>query len=343
MKSLKPTLLSILAILAILAAAPAFACDLCACYTPRLAVVPDKTYGFYGGAAEQFTYFGTDRQNGKEVANPTGQYMASSNTQLFLGVTFFNNRAGVQFNVPLIYRSYKRPEGFDIERGHVSGIGDVSLLANWVVFKKESYPQESVTSKDGKSSALVQGATPDFSTSLNLIAGLKFPTGDSSRLAEEFHEVEVEGAPESGIHGHDLALGTGSYDGVFGAQFSVRYKAVFFQADAQFTWRGMGSHSYRYANDFIWSAGPGVYLVRNAASSLALIGVVSGETKGLDTFLGQPAADSGITSLYLGPAIVGTYGRFSGQVGVDLPVLMNTTAFQTTPDYRIRAGFAIQF
>jgi hypothetical protein len=28
-------------------------------------------------------------------------------------------------------------------------------------------------------------------------------------LKEEFHEIEIEGAPESGIHEHDLTLGTG--------------------------------------------------------------------------------------------------------------------------------------
>ena len=54
---------------------------------------------------------------------------------------------------------------------------------------------------------------------------LKFPTGDSSRLEEEFHEVEIPGAPENAIHGHDLTLGTGSYDGIFSARgVRSRYK-----------------------------------------------------------------------------------------------------------------------
>jgi hypothetical protein len=61
-----------------------------------------------------------------------------------------------------------------------------------------------------------------------LLTGIKFPTGDSSRLEEEFEEVEIPGAPESGIHGHDLTLGTGSYDGIFGEETSLRYKNFFF-------------------------------------------------------------------------------------------------------------------
>ena len=49
---------------------------------------------------------------------------------------------------------------------------------------------------------------------------------------------------------------------------------------------------------------------------------MSGETKGLGTFLGESAPDTGVTSLYVGPQIVASFGRFSGKVGVDLPVIM---------------------
>jgi hypothetical protein len=342
MKLFKLTLLSLLSIST---ASPILACDLCGCYTPRLEVTPEKSYGFYAGASEQFTHFGTDRMNGREVGNPTGQYLDSSNTQVVLGATFLDNRFGLQVNVPLIYRSFQRPEGFDIEHGHESGLGDVSLLANFVVFRKEAlfHETDGGLAKDGKTALPPGRGEPDFTASLNLIAGLKFPTGDASRIKEEFNEVEIEGAPESGIHGHDLALGTGSYDGIFGAQLALRYKAIFFQADFQYTWRGQGHYSYRYANDFSWDGGPGVYLIRNSRGSLALQAVVSGETKGKDTFLGESAEDTGITSLYVGPRIVASFGRVQGEVGVDLPTIMNTTAFQTTPDYRIRAGLTIHF
>ena len=337
--------LTLLSLISISTAAPALACDSCGCYTPTLEVTHEKPWGFYAGASEQFTHFGTDRQDGSKVGNPTGQYLDSSNTQIVVGATFFDNRFGLQLNVPLIYRSYKRPVGFDIQRGTVSGVGDVSLLANFVVLRKEALFRETGggLSKDGKTTLPVARGEPDFSATLNLSAGLKFPTGDSSRIKEEFNETEVEGAPESGIHGHDLALGTGSTDGVFGAQFFARYKAVFLQADAQFTWRGQGRYSYLYANDFSWSGGPGVYLFRRGANSLGLQCALSGETKGTDTFLSESAADTGVTSLYIGPRVIASFGRVAGEIGVDLPVLMNTTSFQTTPDYRIRAGLTIRF
>jgi hypothetical protein len=50
----------------------------------------------------------------------------------------------------------------------------------------------------------------DFAFSALFVGGAKFPSVDSSRLKEEFHEIEIEGAPESGIREHDLTLGTGS-------------------------------------------------------------------------------------------------------------------------------------
>jgi len=50
----------------------------------------------------------------------------------------------------------------------------------------------------------------DFAFSALFLGGAKFPSVDSSRLQEEFHEIEIESAPESGIHEHDLTLGTGS-------------------------------------------------------------------------------------------------------------------------------------
>src|SRR5206468_11511093 len=98
---------------------------------------------------------------------------------------------------------------------------DVSLLLKTVVFHYSSSGQRSFEFYGGKNPVAVEHE-PDFTASAVLLTGIKFPTGGSSRLAEEFHEIEIPGAPESGIHGHDLTLGTGSYDGIFGEQTSLR-------------------------------------------------------------------------------------------------------------------------
>jgi len=197
--------------------------------------------GWYAAVGEQFTRFATVQVDGREVANPTGQYENSSITQLVAGYDI-TSRFALQINLPLIYREFKRPEGFAIDRGTVSGLGDVSLLLKTVAFHYSS-PARRTFEVEGKNPIAIEHE-PDFTASAILLTGIKFPTGDSSRLEEEFHEVEIPGAPESGIHGHDLTLGTGSYDGIFGEQTSLRYKNVFFETNVQFTLRGDGTHQY---------------------------------------------------------------------------------------------------
>jgi hypothetical protein len=341
MKFLPQILISIILIASVAAAR---ACDLCGCYTPQLETQPltrtSWTSGLYGAVSEQFTHFATVQVDGEEVSNPTGQRLESSITQLVAGYGV-NRWLALQLNVPLIYRYFKRPEGFTIDRGTVSGLGDISVLAKVVVFHKEALAEKEVV-HDGKNSAVIEHE-PDLTISTVLLAGAKFPTGDSSRIKEEFNEVEIPGAPVSGIHGHDLTLGTGSYDGIFGGQTSMRYKNTFFDADIQFTLRGDGLHQYHFANDLTWNAGPGYYFIRQHDKIFGLQFVISGEHKEVDRFRGKPADDTGITSVFLGPRFVASLGRFSGELGADFPVSIQNTALQVVPDYRIRASFALRF
>jgi hypothetical protein len=58
--------------------------------------------------------------------------------------------------------------------------------------------------------------------------------------------------------------------------------------------RTEGDFDYRYANDLIWSTGPGVFLILNEDWTASLQFLVSGEDKGLDKFRGEKAEDTGI-------------------------------------------------
>src|SRR6266446_5754002 len=303
MKSLRLFLLvSLVAVVAM----PSDACDLCGCYTPQLEAMSgmesqsSKSWwnGFYGAVGEQFTRFATVQIDGREVANPTGQYENSSITQLVAGY-IINDRFALQLNIPFIYREFKRPEGFAIDRGTESGLGDVSLLLKTVAFHYASAARRKLEFEGKNPVAIVH--EPDFTISAVLLTGLKFPTGDSSRINEEFHEINVPGAPESGIHGHDLTLGTGSYDGIFGQQISLRYRDFFVGETIQFTLRGDGLHQYHFANDLSWDGGPGYYFIRNPQTIAGLQFVISGEHKDVDRFRGKPAEDTGITSVFVGP------------------------------------------
>ena len=322
------------------------ACDLCGCYTPQLETMPPMdlvrpvTAGGYAAIGEQFTHFGTLQIDGHEVANPTGQYLNSSITQLVAGYSI-NSRFALQINLPIIYREFKRPEGFAIDRGTETGPGDVSLLLKTVAYH---YPSATRKKFDvsGKNPVAVE-QEPDFSASVVFLTGIKFPTGDTDRIKEEFEEIEVPGAPESGIHGHDLTLGTGSYDGIFGEQFSLRYKSFFFEADIQFTLRGDGRHQYDFANDLIWSGGPGYYVIRNRETIVGLQLVISGEHKDVDRFRGEKAEDTGVTSVFIGPRLVVSHGQFSAEIAGELPVSIDNTALQIVPEYRLRAAISVNF
>src|SRR5213592_998052 len=242
-------------------AMPAFACDVCSVYSAAQAR-GEVGQGLFAGAAEQFTRYGTLQDESHKAPNDVGQYLDSSVSQLFIGYNF-NERFGVQLNLPVIYRSFKRPEGFDVEWGTVSGLGDISLIGHWAAFHSES---------------------KRHTLSWILVGGVKLPTGSSDRLEEELSETEIPGAPESGVHGHDLALGSGSVDGIVGAGFYGRWHRLFLRAGMQYAIRTKGDFDYRYANDLTWGGGPGYFLALNEDYTVALQLSVSGETKGRDAF-----------------------------------------------------------
>jgi hypothetical protein len=334
------------------------ACDLCGCYTPQIEAMPQTEMSAFGqpatantgggwlnrtyfAVAEQFTHFGTLQFEGNEVDNPSGQYLDSSITQLVFGYSI-SSRFALQVNVPLIYRSFERPEGFEIDRGTESGLGDVSLLGKFVLFHHQSGGSASLKFDDPKNPHFERQESA-FTASALLIGGIKLPTGNTDRIKEEFDEVEIPGAPESGIHGHDLTLGTGSYDAIIGGQTSVRYKSFFFQADAQFTWRGGGDHDYHFANDISWSGGPGFYFVRTPQTIVGLQCAVSGEHKDTDRLHGEPAEDTGITSVFLGPRVLLSHNKLTAELAVEIPVMIDNTALQAVPDYRLRGSFGIRF
>lgn len=300
---------------------PAAACDLCSIYSASQAM-GRRGKGFFAGVAEQFTYFGTLQDNGHAVPNPVGQRMESSISQLGLGY-YFNDRFDLQFNTPLIYRSFRRPEGFAIDSGTVSGLGDVVLASHFTLLDRE---------------------TTATTLAWKVLGGVKFPTGNADRLAEEFNEISVPGAPQSGIHGHDLALGSGSYDGLVGTSVFGRWHRSFLSGQVQYAIRSEGDFSYRYANELIWAGGPGYFLALGDKYSISLMMNISGEWKGLDTFQGTKVADTGITSVFMGPQFAFTWTQKLGvELGVDLPISIKNTALQVVPDYRVRASLTWHF
>lgn len=307
--------------------------------------------------------------------------MHSSISQIFAGYDF-GKTFGVQVNVPYIHRTFSRAEEGTIESGTESGLGDISLVGSWTALRVER---------------------GDFLLTARVTAGVKFPTGDSSRLREEGahadevgHEEghETEAVPEiskivqrqvftgryrvknanfvpvyhtvsekvilqqaqpareaqhseptrSGVHGHDLALGTGSIDGVFGADLRCQWKRAFFETGLQYTLRGEGLHSYDFADDLSWHAGGGMVVALGGNWTGALGVRFSGETKGEDSFHGERLDDTSITTVFVGPRLSMTHDeKLSVSLGIDFPIRRDNSGVQTVPEYRVRAGIDWQY
>jgi len=329
--------------------AVARACDLCAIYSAT--ELRESRTGLRLGVAEQFASYNTLQRDGEEVANPAGEWLNSTITQFVAGYNL-TPRLGVQVNVPLISRYFRRQEATGVAHGDESGIGDLSLLANYGAYSD---------------------VTENGVVRLNLIGGFKLPSGNSHRLKEELAEPghQHDGAaafdqiPErfqpaggfglhhggdddaempSGIHGHDLALGSGSLDGVFGAQLFWSWQRLFLQSAIQYIVRTQGSFDYQYADDLMWSGGPGAFVLVGHDYTLGVQAVLSGESKGKDTLAGMPADDTAITSFYAGPGLLFTWGTSLGaELAGDIPLVQNNSALQIVPDYRVRGGFSWRF
>ena len=124
----------------------------------------------------------------------------------------------------------------------------------------------------------------------------------------------------------------------------MRYRSFFFDAETQFTLRGDGAHQYHFANDLSWSGGPGYYFVRKPGVRLSGCNAsAQASTKTWIVFAVEAAEDTGITSVFLGPRIVVSVGKISGELAAELPVSIDNTALQVVPDYRLQASVAIRF
>ena len=331
-------------ILAAAFAPPVMACDMCSVYA-AIQAQGGGSKGFFSGIVEQYTHYSTLQNNGQKVDNIYGQYLDDSVTTVFAGYKL-NERLDLQFNVPVIYRSYQRPVGngttTSLQTGTESGLGDASLIGNFVAYRK---------------------IEKDFSINWSVLGGVKFPTGDTIRLSDpEYHtgggshgfhattgtssaasQTAVQ-TTNSGVWSHSLALGSGSLDGVVGTSVSARWKRLFFNSGVQYSVTTEGDYSHQYANDLTWQGGPGYYFALKEDYTLSLQAVVSGDDRGNDTFSGVSDGHSAETIVYLGPQISFTWKeKLSVLMAVDVPLSVANDGLQIVPDYKVRAALRWNF
>jgi hypothetical protein len=323
----------------LLSARGALACDICAVYTAMEA--KEAKPGLFAGIFEQWSDFGTLQQDGDEVDYGAGEDLRSSITQVYVGYQM-NHRFGVQVTAPYIDRSFRRAEGHAVERGSEAGLGDLVVMGT---------------------ARLYESLSDTSLVTWGVAAGLKLPTGASDRLGEEAGEEEADHDEDrvalpavalplpheghgtaSGVHGHDLALGSGSTDGLLGTSFAWRQRRWFGAAAAQYALRRRGDFDYRYADEVTWEAQAGGFVFLRHEDSLSLALRVSGEKKGEDSAGADRADDTAIDAIYVGPQAAFSRSRsLYAEAAVELPVRQRNSGLQLVPDVRLRCGLTWRF
>jgi len=319
------------------------ACDLCAIYSASDAR-GESGDGLQFSVAEQFVSFHTLQFEGGEVTGANPDFMDSSITHLVPGYNF-SRRLGVNLNVPLVHYSFQRsdarysltdPVAFYTERGTESGLGDAALIGRF---------------------AVLDVSHMKYGVVVNVLAGVKFPTGDASRLKDEAGQTRIfdallpPGTPHdplghsiSAVHQHDLAPGSGSFDGIMGLTVNSRWERWFFNCQFQYYWRTEGEATFQYGNELMLSGGPGRYVLLNERYTFSLQVNAAYETVARDRLFGRKSDRTEMTAWYAGPQVLFTWGtHLSAAAGADLPVRIENNGFQAVADYRVRGSVAWRF
>jgi len=352
MKSLVRRVAAATATACVVGIGSANACDICGIYSAVQFENP-SAHSFRVGLAEQFTDLRRVQRDGNYVDNVDHQFLKSSVTQV-LSSYDVSNSTSLQLVLPVIGRDYRRIQEGEPQNGSLFGIGDMSLIGNYVP---------------------VHYSNGDTIVRWRLFTGVELPTGDAHMLGEEatpgHHEPEApagdddhgedaghddhmghkhggvdhQSGAENAIHGHDLALGSGSWDVPFGTGVTLQYGKYVSQTDAQYTMRTPGAYDYKYANDWVWATALGRYLYLTDDSQVSLRARLSGQYKGKDTGKGGYVyEDTAMNTTFIGPEVTALlHHSWLGVLGWDVPVNTNNSDLQMAPSWRIRATLTYRF
>lgn len=311
------------------------ACELCAINNATSARA--EAAGFVFSLGEQYIYAHTPQLHGEPLPEQphtflNDQYLDTSITHLIPGYNF-NRDFGLSLNVPIVRKDYTYYRFGDLGNttGKSEGLGDLALVLRWTPWS-------------------VQKMT--HSVRFNLFGGVKMPTGDTRHLREDvqqeayFDQVFGVGHDHafSAVHLHDLTLGSGSYDGIFGVTAKARWKKLFATAEGQYYLRTHGESDFKFGDTVMVSGGPGMYLFVASAFTFGLQGVMRYENTERSLYGSKPSGQTGMREIYAGPEIFVTAGpHFSAKVGGDIPVDIRNNGLQIVPDWRIHGSLTWSF
>jgi hypothetical protein len=319
------------------------ACDLCAVYRASDANGANAS-GLVVSVAAQFIPYRTLQFEGREVAAPFQDKLDHTVTHFVLGYNV-TPKWGVSLNVPLVHLAYQRtdfrystvnPPVLFTESGTETGMGDISVIGRVAILQKSEM---------------------DYAVQVNLLGGIKLPTGDSDRVAEEMEQTRIYnsllppntphdplGHSIAAVHPHALALGSGSVDGIFGITVNSRWQRLFLNVQAQYYLRTEGRSGFRFGDELMFSGGPGVFVWLDKAGSLSLQANAIFDRMGRDKLDGVTSDRTGSSAWYLGPILNATWGdRLTANLGVELPLRIENGGYQAVADLRVHGGVAWRF
>jgi len=343
--------------LAILLVAKTEACETCAVYSPP--ELRKLLLGEHNDDAKLnwFTRYSKldQRINGTREEPNMGEEIDSFINQLSLEYAL-TPKLKAQISVPYLHRDFKRLQDGALVSDDESGVGDISVLGKFKICETEK---------------------SDRSLIVTLLAGLKTPTGDSDRLGETDHHEESAGAhghgaeesaghgteeaaghgseesaghghssaghAESAISGHDVALGSGSWD-VFGG-IKAEWASDNWLADlmAQYYLRTEGDFDYEFADDLYVSADVGRILVQKDEFAMSLRGGILGEFRDADEQNGVKIDHTKLDSWYAIVTAAAAWQAFTAEFGVDFALDQDSGAATLVPDERFRISAGVYF
>jgi hypothetical protein len=257
-------------------------------------------------------------RHGSERVDADGQRIATATAQLTAAAKCGD--FGLRGYLPWMRRVFDRQTPIGLEFGRRQGLGDATIEGTWIAAKEA----------DARSLRLA-----------TVIVGVKAPTGRSDELDQE--AAAQASATHPLVMPHDLALGSGSWDGIAGLTFFARGGEWFGTARALGELRTTGRAGYRYGSGVSWGGGPGRYLAREEHASLGLLLNCTGEVRARDHLHGSEIADSGLAQVALGPDLSLTWRGLSAECGVDIPVIQHLGGTQLVDRWRFHAGAAWSF
>ena len=309
------------------------ACESCAVFSAT-SLREGKENSWSVSVSEQYTDYQLASAGVSNESLRDGEILKRySTTQLDLSYDI-THALGAQLSLPFITREFDTFKAFRREGDSESGIGDASLLVDVSPFSERQI---------------------DYAVHTSVFAGVKFPTGDTGSLEDQIdsgaeasgERLGVKHHQSSGIpglQGQVLSLGTGSWDTFYGFGALGRWKRSLFIVTGEYTLRTEGDFDYRFADDFLWSAGPGYYLLLEDDLTIALQALFSGEHKGKDVHDGVKVSGTAIEHIYAGPSLIVSSGsNLAGEIAFQLPIYTDDPGSIVVPEFRIRAALNYLF